>query len=386
MIVMNEMRADARVDREASVLAASGNDVDVVALRSHGLPEMERRSGYVIRRVADYSRAAWTRPAAKIFQMRKRTATIVRCVASLAPDVVHAHDTDALAPACAAARATSAVLVYDAHELFPDMAGPSGRGRPLLVRSYWRSLERRLVPCADSVITVGDGLAEELARRYGIEAVVIRNAAPLQPLQRGGRLRRELGIAEDVPIVLYQGVLNAGRALDRLVRVVASVPGAVLVLQGSGSEEGKLREIVAAHGLADRVRLTGHVPQETLHEYACGADVGVVIYEATSLNNYYAAPNKLYAYLMAGLPIAASDFPGLREVVVDEEVGIVFDPADEASIAESIRSLLSDPDSLEEMSARARQLAETRYNWQMESRKLIDLYERLARERTKAGR
>jgi glycosyltransferase involved in cell wall biosynthesis len=116
------------------------------------------------------------------------------------------------------------------------------------------------------------------------------------------------------------------------------------------------------------------VPPQELHEYACSADVGVVIYENTSLNNYHAAPNKLYAYLMAGLPMVASDFPGLHEIVVGEGVGAVFDPTSEESIAAAISGLLADAGTLREMGERARELAETRYNWDVESERLLEAY------------
>ena len=126
----------------------------------------------------------------------------------------------------------------------------------------------------------------------------------------------------------------------------------------------------------------GRMPSDELHEYACGADIGVVIYEHTTLNNYLAGPNKLYSYLMAGLPIAASDFPGIREVVAGGEVGALFDPANEASISTALRGLLGDLEARAAMGTRARYLAETKYNWDLEKRKLLDVYDQLAARST----
>jgi glycosyltransferase involved in cell wall biosynthesis len=103
----------------------------------------------------------------------------------------------------------------------------------------------------------------------------------------------------------------------------------------------------------------------------------VVIYENTSLNNYHAAPNKLYSYLMAGLPIVSSDFPGLREVVVSGGVGEVFEPSSAESIASAIRLLADEPEMRQEMKTRARALAEERYNWAVDASHLLEAYERL---------
>ena len=378
MLLMNDLRADARVDREASALAEAGHDVVVLALRSANAPEVESRMGFRIRRVADYTTAGWSRPWAKLAQSRARAAAFAVASAEESPDVVHAHDSDTLAAASKAARAAGALLVYDAHELFPDMLQEHPLSGSAPVQAYWKSIERASVPRTEAVITVSEGLADELARRYGVEPIVVANVPALAPIASTGRLRRELEVPDGVPVVIYQGVLIPGRGLSRLVRAWTRVPRAVLAVQGFGPAEAGMRETAVAAGVADRVRFMGRIAPADLHEYACGADAGVVIYEHTTLNNYLAAPNKLFAYLMAGLPMAASDFPGLAAIVTGERVGAVFDPEDEESIARAVRALVEDAGALAAMSSRARELAETRYNWEIEKTKLIGLYDRLA--------
>jgi glycosyltransferase involved in cell wall biosynthesis len=377
MLLANSMTADARVAREASALADAGHDVVVLALRATGSPDEERIDGYAIRRVADYTTAGWRRPWRKLGQMRARTRAFVDAAMSMGPDVVHANDSDTLAAGSMAATRTCAALLYDAHELYPDMLQEHGIRGSAPVQAYWRDLEARLVPKADAVITVSDGLASELRRRYAVEPIVVMNVPRVQPLAPRGRLRSELGLAPETPLVLYQGVLIQGRGLVGLVEAVASLPGVVLVVQGSGPEEVPMRQRVEALGVGDRIHLTGHQPLSTLHEYACDADVGVVIYEPTTLNNRLAAPNKLFAYLMAGLPVAGSDFPGLAAIVAGEGVGAVFDPTSPVSVASAISGLLGDPERLAGMRARARVLAESRYNWGIEKEKFLAVYRRL---------
>jgi glycosyltransferase involved in cell wall biosynthesis len=382
MLVMNDMRADARVDREAAALAAAGHSVTVVALRAPDAADVEARAGYHIRRVAEYGAAGWRRPLAKIGHGRERIRRFTAAAVALGPEVVHAHDSDTLAAAGAAVRSSGARFVYDAHELFPDMLQEHGlRGSPP-IQWYWRRVERTWVPRADAVIAVSPGIAAELARRYHVYATVLANVPPLAEASPSRRLRRELGLGPSVPLVLYQGVLIPGRGLTRLVRAMATVPAAVLVVQGFGPEEAAMRTTAESAGLGERVRFMGRIEPAQLHEYACGADVGVVIYEHTTLNNYLAAPNKLYAYLMAGLPVAASDFPGLAGVVQKEGVGAVFDPASEAAIAAAVRGILGEPALLQAMRARARELAVTRYNWDVEQGGLLELYERLTARST----
>lgn len=378
MLVLNDMRADARVQREAAALTEAGHEVTVLALRADDLPERERRDGYTILRVADYTTATWRDPLGKLRQSQTRRRAFVTTALAHECDVVHAHDTDTLAAGALIADVRRVPLVYDAHELYPDMIAEFGAGGSWPVQRYWRAVERRYVPRADAVVTVSPGLAGELARRFGVQPTVVRNVPRLQPLADGARLRAELGLVDDPrPLFIYQGVLISGRGLVRLIEAAAQTPDVLLAVQGAGPEEERMRSRARDLGVEDRVRFMGMKAVADLHEYACGADAGVVIYERTTLNNYLAAPNKLYAYLMAGLPVASSAFPGLAEVVEGEDVGVTFDPADVASIAAALTRLATDPEERAAMGARARRLAETKYNWDLEKQRLLEVYERL---------
>ena len=57
-----------------------------------------------------------------------------------------------------------------------------------------------------------------------------------------------------------------------------------------------------------------------------------------SLNNYLSLPNKIFEYIAAGLPVVASDFPDMAELVSDYDVGETCDPESPADIARAIRS------------------------------------------------
>lgn len=384
MLVSNDMRADARVVREAAALSGVGHRVTVLALRSAAAPDREERPGYTVLRVAEQTSVSWARPLTKVAQLRERASAMTRAAVATGAEVVHCHDTDTLSAGAAAAARLKARLVYDAHELYPDMLAEQGPAGTLAARVYWRQLESRLIPRADSVITVSPDLAEELARRYSVRPAVLLNVPALEPLVPESPLREAVCAAggpldDSGLLLLYQGVLIGGRGLSRLVAAVARVPGVTLAVQGFGPIEAALREQARTCGAEDQVAFLGRAAPEDLHAYACGADAGVVIYERTSLNNLLAGPNKLYAYLMAGLPVLTSDFPGLRRVVVGESTGLMFDPGDQDSIAGAIGRLRDDAPGRREMAARARAAAERRYNWQTESKVLVRLYEALGR-------
>ncbi|MDA3936858.1 MAG: glycosyltransferase family 4 protein [Actinomycetota bacterium] len=381
MLLHNPMVRDARVQREATALAQAGHQVTVLALMEEGLPATEDRDGFRVHRVAQATTASIRRPLSKIQQARARSRAMVDAAVALNPDVVHCHDTDTVAAGHAAAGRVGARLVYDAHELYPDMAIP-GRMRAFIRRAYWLRVERSHMPYVDATVTVSDGLAAVLHDRYSVDSVVVRNVPRLRPLDNCIVLREEYGIDTDAVVLICQGVLNEGRGLPQLLDAMRLVCSrAVLIVQGDGRIRERMQARVSELGIEDRVKFTGFVPMADLHAYACGADIGVAIYENASLNNYLSLPNKLFAYLMAGLAVVSSDFPGLSSVVRSRGIGETFDPASPQSIAEAITALVEDETRRKGAGGRARVLAETEFNWEIESRRLLDLYERFAQAR-----
>jgi glycogen(starch) synthase len=415
MFVHNALLHDSRVEREAAALAAAGYDVRVVAARGAGTPARERRDGFDVERVDSdptptravrralaargrggdigtvaaplHGGRAGIRGAAERLALRAHLAAelaryLRRAAAAggTAPaQVWMGHDLDALPAAWLARRRHGGRLLYDSHELFSERIAVSSAARP-----FWRAIERWLAPRADAVVTVGDGVAAELARRYRMPSpTVVRNlpaSAPADPADRSP-LRAALGLAADARIALYLGGLQPGRGLEILVDVAARLAvGDVVVLMGPGHPDyvAALRERAARAGAAERLVLAPAVPTEDVVRWAAGADVGLALIQNVSLSYFLSLPNKLFEYVAAGLPVVASDFPELRGVVEGRGLGAVCAPDDPDAIARAIAWTLDDPDRHERLRAAARAAA-AELTWDAESRVLVELVDRLAR-------
>jgi glycosyltransferase involved in cell wall biosynthesis len=288
-------------------------------------------------------------------------------------DAVHAHDLNTLPAAAAIARSTGARLVYDAHELYPDVSTLSE-----LESNVWRRVEPPLIRRADQVITVCDSIGEELVRRYAISPPQIllncppaAGELPVDPMA----LRRMAGIDSDTePIVLYQGGFVPNRGLEALVRAAAQLDRGVIVMMGWGRLERELAAIVSRERLRDRVRILPPVSPAELASYTVGADVGVIPYEPVGLNNYFTTPNKLFEYIAAGLAVVASDLPELRKVLHGHGVGTTFARVEPGEIAQALNAVLGDPARLREMRANARAIR-AEYTWERQAMKLQAIYD-----------
>lgn len=384
MIVLNDMTFDARVRREAATLAAAGHQVDVVCQSGTGLAEVEQVDGFAVRRVSQVGRVSWRRPLRKLAEFRIRERELVRAVAALEPDVVHCHDTPTLVAGSRAARACGAAVVYDAHELYPDSLMQRKYQRAAPVQAYWRRVERRHIPQAHAVITVSPGHRDTLAARFGVDAIVLPNVLPLEPQCEGSPLREQLGIAPHAPVLLYQGaLLSVGRSVDELLQVIARIPDAVLVVQGAGAGLDSAKERTAGLGVSDRVHFMGQLDPGDLYRLTCGVDIGTAFIDGITLNHRLTWPNRIFMFMMAGVPIAATDVPGMGGLVTELGIGATAAPTDVDDMERAVRSLLDDPDGRAEMGRRAREAAEREYNWEHVSGRLVSLYDRLAKKAPK---
>jgi glycosyltransferase involved in cell wall biosynthesis len=112
---------------------------------------------------------------------------------------------------------------------------------------------------------------------------------------------------------------------------------------------------------------------------AAAATVGVVPILTLDSDTWTGDTNKLFEYLMAGLPVAASDIPEIRRVLAvgDPPAGELFDATSPASIASAVTRILQDKDTYLERRKRARALALSEHNWNAQESRLTDMYSSL---------
>lgn len=418
---------DSRTFRIASALAARGHEVTVLARLGPGLPaEARTAEGYRIVRVpvsaaeglplpAPLRRAVarWRaggrvattdeagsggerpRPASRGILRRAAAAAVriaaialtvrsqARAARAVAPpaDVVHGMAYMGIPVALAVAAARGGRVVYDARDIYVDannLARLPGPARRLLSR-----VERGWARRADRVMTVNRPYAEVMADRFGVPLpAIVMNCSyrfdPGDPAPR--RFHDALGLAAGTRVVLYQGGLAPHRGIEQLVTAIDGVPDAVLVLLGYGPLAGALERIAAdpAGPAAGRVRLLPAVPPVELLGWVAAADVVAMPIQPSTLNHRLTTPNKLFEAMAAGVPVVASDLPGMAAIVEETGCGRLVDPTDPPAIAAAIRAILDAPPA-ERRALRDRALAAAHgpYSWERQVGVLLDEYGRL---------
>ena len=367
MVAFTDLNFDYRIYREATSLRRAGHQVIIVASSFKPTP-LKGWDDFEIHSIPlDRSRSL--RRLYPLFWQRAYPLLV-----ATHPDAYHAHDLDSLWPAVRAAQRLDLPIVYDAHEFWTEQS--SLVNRPLM-RSCWSLLERRLIRRVDRVITVSGSIAQSLKERYRLdEVVVLRNLPLFRHKIQSNLIRETLDLPDDRPIVLYQGGFLTENGLREQIEAAAGL-AAALVLIGDGPSEQALRNQVRAAGLDDRVYFIPRVPFHQLHSYTCSADLGLCLIKGTGKSFYYSLPNKLFEYMMAGLPILASNFPEMQRIVRETRTGATVDPTNIVAIREQITAFLDNAEQ-REACAKASLQAAQRYNWEREAAQLTQLYETLA--------
>ena len=379
MHVLGAARTDARVLREATALSQAGAQVTILDIeREASGPRDETIEGVVLWHLRMPS---WFVPVRfKPWFLVKVVRLLIAGTLALLrmdADIYHAHDDVAL-PACyLAALLRRKPLVFDAHEL-PLVEPAITRWR--LLCGLARLLLRALLPRCTGIITVSPPLVDELRRRYGGQrAVVVRNMPAYQPAQASDRLRQRLGLGPQTRIVLYQGYLSPARGLERVVRAARFLdPQTVVVMMGSGSSQPALEEVIAAEGAGERVQIIPPVPYAELLGWTASADLGLAVFPPDySPSIKLCLPNKLFEYVMAGVPVLASPLDAVEQVLMAYGVGAVVRSLEPVAIARAINALLADGAGLAQMRQRALAAARTDLCWEHEQHRLIQLYQRI---------
>jgi glycosyltransferase involved in cell wall biosynthesis len=378
MHVLEMARTDNRVMREAMALAQAGFAVSIIDVEADPtVPLEEEIQGIPVRHI---SMPSWYAPTRfKPWFLIKLTQLFLRSVFRLIQvkaDMYHAHDETALLPCFIAARLYRKPLIFDAHEL--PLSEPSvTRWRKLT--SLSRHLLIGMVSRCASVITVSSPIAEELYKRYYAKKVIlVRNVPPYRVVPKSDTLRQYLGLSSDIQIALYQGNIQSDRGLYKLVNAAGFLnQNIIIVIMGKGPSAitSQLKSLITKTGMADRVKLIPPAPYEELLNWTASADIGLITYTMDhSLNIRWCLPNKLFEYLMAGLPILSSQLDAVTEVIKTYHVGQIVTSLESVNIATTINAMLANRFELNQMRSNCLQAAQ-KLCWEEERQHLICLYQ-----------
>ncbi|MEQ8354348.1 MAG: glycosyltransferase [Kiloniellaceae bacterium] len=189
--------------------------------------------------------------------------------------------------------------------------------------------------------------------------------------------RAALDTPADAPLIFALGRLHENKAFDILLQAVAAVPGAYLWLAGEGPLRGKLENLAARLGIAERVRFLGW--QDDASPYFAAADLYVVPSRHEPLGSV------VLDGWMQGLPMVAAASQGPSWLIENEENGLLVPVDDAAAMAAAVARLIEDPQTAERLAQSGRKTFEEGYTEPVAVRRYLELFESLLGEPSAAA-
>lgn len=276
-------------------------------------------------------------------------------------DVYHCHEPGSLIIGYILSRIKNTKLVYDVHENWPSLTSiASVLFKPLkpFVEPYVMLIENLIVPKCDYVISVSESVQCRLLS-YNSNHEIIYNYPIINNNIIVGTTKIEYSCC-------YTGNVGTKRGSDILERIASMDEHVTFNIIGSSYIEGY-----------NNIVTTEWLPYDEMCTQMQKSKIGLILLQPTHLNNYIGLPQKLFEYMMLGIPIIAPDYPEIRRIVNTAKCGLLVDVTNADMVYEAIKYLLNNNKLRMEMGYNGRKYIKDKYNWKSEATKLLNVYEEL---------
>ena len=298
---------------------------------------------------------------------------IVALAADWRPDVLHAHSPALCGKAALiAAKRLGLPVVYEIRAFWEDAAVSNGTGSEgNLKYRLTRALENNVVAGADAVVTICQGLKDDLVARGTDPAKITLSPNGVDLALFGEVPPPDLALAKHLelgtgPVIGFIGSFYDYEGLDDLIAampaLIERVPDVRLLLVGGGPMEQALHAQAKASPATAAIRFVGRVPHSAVERYYALMDVMAYPRKASRLTQLV-TPLKPLEAMAQGKLVAASNVGGHRELITHDQTGTLFAPDDPAACAAALADLLADRSGWDAMRQAGLAHVRTNHDW-----------------------
>ena len=174
--------------------------------------------------------------------------------------------------------------------------------------------------------------------------------------------------------IVYVGGISIIRGIEQMINYISSEKKVTLNLAGDFYDQ-KGKEIVTAFS-GKNLKYKGFIEKSELLKLIDSSKIGLTILYPTK-TYIHSLPIKVFEYMALGIPVIVSNFPLFESIVIKNKCGLSVNPFDDIEIRESINHIMNNPKLAAKMGANGREAVLTKYNWEIEEKKLFKLYNSL---------
>lgn len=350
---------DVRIfEKECRSLAQAGHQVFLIANHSQD----ELRDGVNI--------IALQKPKGRLKRIFLQPFAALKKALQTGAPIVHFHDPE-LIPAGVLLRLLGKKVVFDVHENLPQDILHSKDYLPKAIRlplSFAaKVIETVASKCYSHVITVSDAFVSRFPLN---KTSVVRNYPIIQkPLVPPAALGNRH--------IVFTGGLSRSRCAKEMVQAMEYLPDYTLTVAGPCRSDALKAELQSLPGWK-QIDYVGMLDRTGVNDLMASASAGLLLNYPRE-DYIEISSNKLYEYMIAGLPVVASRVKSWEDSINAVQNGVIADGTDPKSIAEGVRQVVEDELAARDMAQKGREAALNTYSWESEAKVLLSVYERLGR-------
>lgn len=361
-LLIGEIKFDGRVQKEIKTLKENGFDVELIVNKFYN--DDFKNYNFKIHAISIEREEKSVPNTIGKFRFCKRAFEILK---RIQPDAVHCNDLCTLYGGYLYKKHNrNCKLVYDAHELYPEMFSKR------VLTKFWSVIERNCLKLVDEVICPEENRARYMKKKYRLKKDI--NIIENLPLKINLDNVEKNIIEEKIPNsktkrkVLYLGAIIPDRNIEEMIEAFKYLSDKYcLIIIGKVLNKiylDKLENIINENQLNNKVYLLGPVPNKEVINHINSSDIGFVFYDNNNINNYYCASNKIYEFIVCKKPIVTNNYPGLIKLIEKNKFGICLEDVNGINIYNAILMLkdIDDSDVL------------YKYFWENNSSKLCNIY------------
>lgn len=292
-------------------------------------------------------------------------------------DIYHFHDPELL-PYGLKLKKAGKKVIFDSHEKYTEQIR-NKRYLPCwcrrLVAGAYGLYERYVLCRIDGLIfpCLKDGVHPFAGQCRHIATV--NNAPVLEETYD----RYDEGIPKEPRSICHVGILTDTRGVSHQMKAAAQAD-CTLFLAGAFNP-AEYREEVLSMPEAQNAQYLGVLDRNGVVELLQRCQVGMAaILNVGQYNQYDNLATKVYEYMSLGIPTILSKSPYNERIAAQYQFGICVDPENVDEIAEAIRYLLDHSEEARQMGENGRRAVKEAFNWSVEEKKLLALYEDILKE------
>ncbi|MGC9330440.1 MAG: glycosyltransferase [Bacteroidales bacterium] len=261
-------------------------------------------------------------------------------------------------------------VIYDSHEDVPRqiLNKPYLKSFTKKIISRWyEKYENRIVKRLDRIITATDHITNRFLK-FNPNAITVKNYPMVD------ELKTEINWDKKENKVCYVGAIDRNRGIKEIKEAIKQTDYR-LELAGKFSSQ-KLQDEILLDSEQAGINFVGFADRRKVKQIYETSKAGLVTLHPT-ISYKDALPVKMFEYMLAGIPVIASDIPLWKSIVEKADCGITVDPFKPGEIASAIVMLTENNELAEKLGRNGQQAAMKYYNWKDEEKKLLKIYQEI---------